>query len=160
MKWFGQAPVGNILPPANALSLDAADAVFQGAITGAGSLTINGTLRLASNAILAIAGVLTNAGLLDIMTWNGTLPAGFINLRIVLDRSNVRITSCAVTGADFSLTITGYPGHNYQLQRTDTLRGPWVATGAAQPGGGSALTFSDPGGGKGSGRFYRITVTP
>ncbi|MCX6877748.1 MAG: DUF5703 domain-containing protein [Verrucomicrobia bacterium] len=198
VKWLGQAPVGNILPPATALSLNATeavfdlngatqtvaslagvtgsavtlnggnlviagntgDAVFQGAITGAGSLTNNGTLRLAGDAILAIGSVLTNVGLLDIMTWNGTLPAGFINHGIVLDRSNVRITSCAVTGGDFSLTITAYPGHNYQLQRTDTLRGPWVDTGAAQPGGGSALTFSDPGGGKLPSRFYRIAVTP
>ena len=45
----------------------------------------NGTLRLAGDATLAIGGVLTNVGLLDVMTWNGTLPAGFINLRIVLD---------------------------------------------------------------------------
>ena len=135
-------------------------AVFAGSITGTGTVSNHGTLRLIGDATLAFKGTLTNVGLLDVMTWNGTLPAGFINHGIVLDRSNVRINSYIVTGVDFTLTITAYPGHNYQLQRTDTLRGPWVDMGAAQRGGGSALTFSDPGGGNFPGRFYRIAVTP
>ena len=39
-----------------------------------------------------------NSGVLDIMTWNGTLPAGLVNSGLILDRSAIKVQSCAVQG--------------------------------------------------------------
>ena len=139
---------------------NAGSAVIQGSITGSGSLTNTGTLRLVGDASLAFTGSFTNTGVLDIMTWNGTLPAGFVNNGIVLDRSNVRVSSFLKSGNSFTVQITGFTGHNYQLQRSDDLSGPWQNLGSAQPGAGADLNFTDPDGAGAPRRFYRITVSP
>lgn len=196
-KWFGEAPVSNILPSATALSLEntssldlngatqsvaslaiAPDAVLnlnggllsitgstgnalvQGSITGNGSITNTGTLRLVGDAVLNITGTFTNAGVLDIMTWSGMLPAGFVNLGIVLDHSAVKVSSHAISGDDFTLTIQGYAGHNYQLQRSEDLSGDWQNIGPVRPGNNAPLVFTDPGGASPDRRFYRILVAP
>lgn len=135
-------------------------AVIQGVITGSGSLTNTGTLRLVGDASLSFTGSFTNNGVLDIMTWKGSLPAGFVNNGIVLDRSNVRANSFLKSGNSFTVKIAGYSGHNYQLQRCDDLSGPWQNIGSAQPGTGAELTFTDPDGAGGPRRFYRISVSP
>ncbi|MEY4387924.1 MAG: hypothetical protein RLY20_3207, partial [Verrucomicrobiota bacterium] len=70
-------------------------AVFAGNIAGTGSVTVNGTLRLVGNAQLSFNGGFTNNGVLDLLTWNGTLPPGFVNNGVVISRSNAVITSCA-----------------------------------------------------------------
>jgi hypothetical protein len=134
--------------------------VFAGSLTGNGSLTVNGTLRLVGDAALGFTGPFTNNGVLDIMTWNGTLPAGFANNGIVLDRSKVRVNSVAKSEASFTLKITGFTGHNYQLQRSDDLSGPWQDVGTAQPGEGAELIFTDPAGASGNHGFYRVSVNP
>ena len=90
-------------------------ATFAGVITGIGSLTNAGTLRLVGDASIALSGTFTNTGILDLMTWSGTLPNGFINSGIVLDRSKVCVASYTKSGNDFSLTVEGYRGHSYQL---------------------------------------------
>jgi hypothetical protein len=52
-------------------------------------------------------------------------------------------------------------GHNYQMQRADSLSGPWANVGAQQPGSGAVLQFTDPAGATGAQkRFYRIQITP
>ena len=135
-------------------------ATFAGDLTGSGSVTVNGTLRLVGDAALAFTGPFTNTGVLDIMTWNGTLPPGFVNNGIVLDRSKVRVTSFLKSGSSFTLRITGYAGHNYQLQRNDDLDGPWQDVGTAQPGAGAELIFTDSDGAGEPRRFYRISVAP
>ena len=94
------------------------------------------------------------------MTWNGTLPEGFVNNGIVLDRSKVRVNSFLKSGNSFALKITGYAGHNYQLQRGDELSGPWLDVGSAQPGAGAELDFTDPDSAGMTKRFYRISVSP
>ena len=124
-----------------------------------GSVTNNGTLRLTGGAVLNITGTFTNNGLLDIMTGAQTLPPGFINNGTVLDSSLVRTNSVSKSGAVFSVSITGYAGHSYQLQRADSLAGPWTAIGTAQSGSGSTLTFTDSGATGGQG-FYRVSVAP
>ena len=196
-KWFGEAPVTHILPPATALSVEGAaaldlngasqtvaslaiapgasvhlngghltitgsggSAVVQGALTGNGSITNTGTLRLTGDAVFDITGNFTNTGVLDLMTWTGTLPAGFVNNGIVLDRSAVRVVSFLKSGHSFTIQIIGYTGHNYQLQRSDDLSEPWQNIGSAQPGTGADLTFTDPGGAVAPRRFYRISVSP
>jgi autotransporter-associated beta strand protein len=135
-------------------------ATFAGNITGTGSLTNSGTLRLVGDASLAFTGTFTNNGILDIMTWNGTLPPGFVNNGIVLDRSKVQVNSFLKSGNSFTLKISGYTGHNYQLQRGNDLSGPWLNVGSAQPGAGAELDFSDPDGAATPKRFYRIAVIP
>ncbi|MBN8460802.1 MAG: alpha-L-fucosidase [Verrucomicrobia bacterium] len=135
-------------------------ATFAGSITGTGSLTNSGTLRLVGDAVLDITGPFTNTGILDIMTWNGTLPAGFVNHGIVLDRSAVRILSCGIVGDQFSLVIEGYAGHSYRLQVVDSLSEPWQDLGPAQTGRNAQLTFTDPRDDSTERRFYRIVVSP
>ena len=199
VKWLGQAPVGNILPPATALSLDASgvvfdlngatqtvaslagvggssvtlnggtliiagnqgDAVFQGTISGTGSLTNNGTLRLARDATLAFTGTFSNSGVLDLMTWNRSLPAGFVNSGIVLDRSLVRVTSYVKSGGDFSLTVDGYRGRFYQLQQSGApAAGTWRNIGSPVAGGDAPIAFAAPGGAASPRHFYRVGVSP
>ena len=135
-------------------------ATFAGSLTGTGSLTVNGTLRLVGDAALGFTGAFTNNGVLDIMTWNGTLPAGFVNNGIVLDRSAVKIDSFEKSGGTFSLTIACYSGHIYQLQRSSDLSGVWEDIGAARTGNNAPATFTDPAAGSVSKRFYRVMVNP
>ena len=136
------------------------NAVVQGTLTGTGDVTVNGTLRLVGNAVLSFTGGFTNNGVLDLITWNGMLPAGFVNHGVVLDRSDLVITSFAETAGDVSVTITGYAGHNYQLQRSDTLPGDWQDVGAPQAGAGMPLQFTDAWDTGLTNRFYRIKVSP
>ena len=135
-------------------------ATFAGSITGTGSLTNSGTLRLVGDAALDFTGPFINNGVLDIMTWTGTLPAGFINNGIVLDRSKVRVNSFLRSGDTFTLGVTVYSGHAYQLQRSDDLSGPWQNLGSAQPGAGAELIFADSADAVLPRRFYRIAVSP
>ncbi|MCB1134359.1 MAG: hypothetical protein KDN05_24805, partial [Verrucomicrobiae bacterium] len=133
---------------------------FAGSIIGTGTLTNTGTLRLVGDAVLDFTGTFTNTGILDIMTWNGVLPAGFVNNGIVLDRSAVKIDSVEMAGTSFAVTVTAYAGHVYQLQRSDDLSGPWENIGPAQAGGNAPITLSDPAGATGDRRFYRVSVSP
>ena len=142
------------------ISGNSGDAVVQGTITGSGNLTNTGTLRLTGNAVFDLTGTFTNTGVLDLMTWNGTLPAGFVNHGIVLDRSAVKIETFALSGNDFTLTIQGHAGHNYQLQRSTSLLNDWQNLGSSQPGNNVPLVFTDSGGASADRRFYRISVVP
>lgn len=136
------------------------EATFAGTLEGSGSVTVNGTLRLVGDAALNFTGAFTNNGIVDLMTWNGTLPAGFVNNGIVLDRSKVRVSSILQSGNSFTVKIAGYTGHTYQLQRCDDLSGPWQNLGSPQPGAGAELIFTDPADVLLPRRFYRIAVSP
>ena len=123
-----------------------------------GNVTNSATLRLTGNAQLNVSGTLANAGILDTINWNGTLPAGFANGGIVLDRSSIRLKTCSFNNQVFSLIIAGYAGHIYQMQRTASLNPPtWNDVGPAQTGGGTDLDFSHTNSPTGAG-FYRIKV--
>jgi hypothetical protein len=135
-------------------------AVFAGSIAGTGSLTVNGTLRLVGNAQLSFSGGFTNSGVLDLLTWNGTLPAGFVNQGVVLDRSHVVIRSLTNSSGQWIVSIDGYAGHNYQLQRCDQLGGGWVSIGASQTGAGATLQLEDSTNPAGTSGFYRVMVSP
>jgi hypothetical protein len=120
-----------------------------------------GILRLTGSGSITLAdgGTFTNAGTLDIMTWSGTLPAGFVNTGTVLDRSRIRVTSPAVVGSDFQVTIRGYRGHNYQLQyRNDLSDGTWTNVGASVAGADALITFTHTSGATAQQRFYRVAV--
>jgi len=110
---------------------------------------------------LAVGGNFVNNGLLDIMTWNGSLPAGLINNGQLLDRSAIKVQSYALNGRDFSVTIFGYTGHSYQLQVSSGL-GPasWSGLGAAQPGNQASLVLTQTNALTATQRFYRVAVDP
>ena len=122
---------------------------------------MDGALRLVGNANLAPDIALTNNGTLDIMTWSGTLPAGFVNHGTVLDRSRLRINTANVNTNGFNLTIQGYLGHTYQFQYRDNLSsGSWQNWGASLAGNDALITFTDSNGVTSSNRFYRAAIGP
>lgn len=129
----------------------------SGTLTVAGSVTNQGTLRLLGHAQLILGGALINNGVLDIMNWSGTLPSGLVNNGVLLDRSAVKVESCAVKDGNFDLTIMGYGSHTYQLQGSNTLTpATWNNIGSPQAGAGGILEFTD---GIGEGvKFYRVAV--
>jgi hypothetical protein len=133
---------------------------YTGALKVTNNIVNNGTLRLTGAAGLAIGGVITNNGLLDVMTWSGTLPA-IVNNGVVLDRSQVKVGSASISGTDFVVKIQGYTGHNYQLQyRDDLIADSWHNVGSAVPGANAEITLTHPGGVTTGQRFYRVMVSP
>lgn len=134
--------------------------VDGGTFAVTGNVTNNGTMRLTGGAALSVTGTFVNNGVLDLLTGSQTLPAGFVNNGIVLDSSLNRVLSHAKSGASFTITIDGYTGHTYQLERADILTGPWTPVGSAQSGTNSVLTLTGPDGATGDRRFYRISVGP
>ena len=124
-------------------------------------LVNGGTLRLAGAAELAVSGGFTNLGRLDLITWNGALPPGFVNRGTVLERGAIRVESARLKGADLELTLTGYAGHRYQLQWREALAGgDWLSAGPAVTGNDNPLTLTHQDGGAAPHRFYRVVVDP
>lgn len=78
----------------------------------------------------------------------------------MLDRGAARVTAAEKVGNEFHVTLTGYAGHGYQLQRSDAAVGAWTNVGVPQVGSGDSLMLSDHGGVTGSGRFYRVRIEP
>jgi hypothetical protein len=132
-----------------------------------GSLSINGsganagTLRLTGNAGFTVAGTFTNTGILDIMTWNGSLPANFVNNGIVIGRSKLKIDSALFQSGEFSVTFTAYAGYSYQLQSAADLSANtvWENVGSPVQGDGNQMTLTDPQP-QAQKRFYRLRVDP
>ena len=136
-------------------------ATFAGNFTGTGTIVNDGTLRLVGNAALPPGITLTNNGTLDVMTWQGTLPAGFVNNGTVLDRSAIAIKQLAVQGPDVKVSIRGYSGHTYQLQARDSLdSGSWTNVGAPVSGADADIDFTQAGDAGNAKRFYRVVVDP
>lgn len=133
-------------------------------ISTAGSLTASnvinaGTLRLTGTAGLNVSGTFTNTGTLDVMTWRGSLPAGLVNLGTILDRSLIVMTAYGSSGTNFTATIQGYTGHNYQLQYRDLLTsGTWQDIGSPVVGANAPIIFAHTNGASGQQRYYQISV--
>ena len=141
-------------------------------LTVKGGLVNNGTLRFERGAVLALTGGasnLVNNGTIDVITSGGSLPSGFTNNGLVLDSSVVRVKAVARDSASGAVTVSidGYPGHKYQLQKSASLDGGSfanVAGVAAQSNPATntaaatfAFTDTNPAAGKG---FYRVQVDP
>lgn len=77
----------------------------------------------------------------------------------MFNHNPVKIASFLKSGDSFALSITGYTGHAYQLQRCYNLSGPWENIGPEQTGNNTPITFIDPGGASVSRRFYRVILT-
>jgi autotransporter-associated beta strand protein len=136
-------------------------ATFAGNFTGTGTIVNDGTLRLVGNATLSPGIALTNNGTLDVMTWQGTLPAGLMNNGVVLDRSAIGIKQFAVQGPDVKVSIHGYSGHTYQLQVRDSLdSGGWTNVGSPVSGAAADIDFTQAGDAGSAKRFYRFVVGP
>jgi len=136
-------------------------ATFAGTLAGIGSIQVNGILRLVGDASIAPGVTFTNNGTLDVMTWSGVLPAGFVNLGTVLDRQALAIDSLTLENSNVIVKIHGYLGHGYQLQYRDDLgSGDWQDWGAAVDGSDAVLQLTHPGGAASTGRFYRVIVNP
>ena len=134
-------------------------AVFGGAVTGSGWIEVDGTLRLVGDAVLPENVALINNGVLDLLTWNGTLPAGFVNNGSVIDRSMLHIGMEAPGLTNVALRIPGYTGHSYQVQSSTNLTATsWSNEGPAHAGNGSEI-FQDVSLDADS-AFFRVKVQP
>jgi hypothetical protein len=132
-----------------------------GALIVSNSLVNNGVLRLTGRASLITYGTFTNNGTLDIMSWRGVLPPGFVNNGTILDHSLTSLSSPAVVGSDFHVSIQGYIGHTYQLQGSDELAsGQWHSVGATASGNDALLLLADAGGANAPQKFYRVLIDP
>ena len=127
-----------------------------------GGVVNNGTIRLERGAQLVVGngGTFTNNGTLDIMTGGFSAPAGFTNHGTVIDSGVVRITGVNVAGGVLTLSMNGYSGHSYQLQRSNSLTGTAFANLDSPQSGttGSTLTFTDSV--SSAHGFYRVQVDP
>ena len=126
-----------------------------------GDVVNHGTFRVTSGTGFELNGSFTNTGLLDLLTAevSPTVLHNIVNQGVILDSSMVQAASASRTNG-FTVTIQGYTGHSYRLQRSATLIHPdWTDIGTAQPGDGAILTFTDPSA-AGSALFYRIAVLP
>jgi hypothetical protein len=132
---------------------------FAGSFAGQGSIGNRGTLRLVGDAALPEGISLVNHGVLDIMTWRGALPGGFVNQGVVLDRSAVAVKDVTIQQTDVKLMIDGYSGHTYQLQGCDDLTS-WTDLGAPVEGRAGPIIFTDPARAAAGRRFYRVVVDP
>ena len=130
-----------------------------GTLEISGNVTNNGTMQFLNGSGLAVTGPFVNNGLLDLLTGVQTLPMNFINHGTVLLATNITVTSAAKSGGTFTLTLQGYDGHTYQLQRSAILSSAnWQNVGPSQDGVGAVLTFTDTA--SGNQNFYRILVSP
>jgi autotransporter-associated beta strand protein len=127
-----------------------------------GTMTIGGSNTLVVNLPTDGSGSFVNNGLLDIMDSPQTvLPAGYVNNGTILDSSLVGVRSFSKAGNTFSVSISSYSGHMYQLEKSANLSvGSWENVGAAQPGStGSVLILSDTNA-RSAGAIYKIGVAP
>jgi hypothetical protein len=132
-----------------------------GTLIVSNSLVNNGVLRLIGQASLAGYGTFTNNGILDIMSWSGVLPPGFVNNGTVLDHSLTSLSSPAVVGPDFHVSIQGYIGHTYQLQSCENLGlGEWQNVGSPLAGADALIAFTDSGGATALQNFYQVLIDP
>jgi rhamnogalacturonan endolyase len=131
-----------------------------GGLTINGNLTNNGAMQILSGTALSVSGAFVNKGLVDLLTAAQSLPANFMNLGTLLMATNIVITSFTESQGAPAVTIQGYSGHTYQLQKTSSLHpASWQNTGPSQDGAGAPLTFGDSTMPMGAG-YYRIAVSP
>lgn len=130
------------------------------ALTGTLTNAPGATLRASSGGTLNLSGLgsLVNNGLIDMITGTVLLPGNFANNGTILDSSVVKIKTTARAGSTVTVTIDGYTGHSYQLQKSSSLASSTFANvGASQNGStGATLSFSDTDGTAAA--YYRVKV--
>lgn len=137
-----------------------------GTLKANAGVTNNGTIRLERGTQLVVGTGygFTNNGLVDIITGGFSLAGGsFVNNGVVYDSRVIKAKTISRDTTTLAVTIDGYTGHTYQLQRSDSLASggfapvPGVPTQSGTTG--SVLTFTDPSPATGQG-FYKIAVDP
>ncbi|MBS0660278.1 MAG: autotransporter-associated beta strand repeat-containing protein [Verrucomicrobia bacterium] len=130
-------------------------------LTLTGPVTNYGLLRAISGGVVdaSTSSELINHGTIDLISGSLLLPANFQNFGLLLDSRLVRVKTSSRVGNVVTLTIDGYSGHTYRLQRSTSLSGAaFTDIGAPQNGAtGATLTFTDQNASGASG-FYRIAV--
>ncbi|MBS0659118.1 MAG: autotransporter-associated beta strand repeat-containing protein [Verrucomicrobia bacterium] len=141
-----------------------------------GNIVNQGTIRVTNGAVLQAAGATSfvNQGVLDLLAASpaSTLPANFVNSPggLVLLPGLVRVKTATRTlnpdNTTYTVTVTidGYAGHTYTLQRSTSLAADtFVDLPGSQTGSGTAppatLTFLDPAAPAFAG-FYRVRLNP
>ena len=151
---------GTIAADLNISGLASLTSSSGGTLTVTGDIVNNGTLRIAGNTAFTATRTLTNNGILDLLTSPSPLPANFVNNGVVIENIRRTITSTAITGNDFICTCSGYTGHSYQLQSSETLTDGWTNVGGPVNGTGIAIEWTVTNGGTGARRFFRVLVSP
>ena len=138
------------------------ETAFAGSFSGPGTVVNHGVLRLVGNSPLPPGVSLVNHGLLDILTWQGTLPAGFVNNGTVLDRHSLKIDEIQRQTSGVRLRFKPYRGHQYRVQSAENLEaGSWQDTGIVVEGGdGQAVDRFIPVEAGTARRFWRLAVEP
>ena len=130
---------------------------FAGNISGSGTLENNGTLRLIGQAEISSGIVFTNNGLLDVLTWNGTLPDNYVNNGTILDSDQLQF-GMETAGSNWVLQTVGYEGHTYQFQSTTNLITEWNNLGDAHTGAGETIQQATTTTNQAA--FFRLKVQP
>ncbi|MBS0659499.1 MAG: hypothetical protein JSR82_14755 [Verrucomicrobia bacterium] len=137
--------------------------VEAGTLTLTGCVTNSGTIVVRGGAGLTVtSGCFTNQGVIDLITAGSFSPGpGFSNQGVILDSSVVRVKTATRAGNTLTLTVDGYAGHTYQLQRSLSLSADsFVNLGAPQAAAANGLlTFQDANA-SGARGFYRVVVNP
>jgi autotransporter-associated beta strand protein len=135
--------------------------IVGGTFAVSGAITNNGIVRVLGSTLPTATGTFTNNGVLDLINGPSALPPRFVNAGVVLDSSAVRTRGISTSGGVVAVTIQGYPGHSYQLQRSDTLApAAWQNLGTSQRGDGGILTFTDSPTANSTRGYYRVVVSP
>ncbi|MDB6079154.1 MAG: hypothetical protein JWO82_2901, partial [Akkermansiaceae bacterium] len=134
-----------------------------GNLTLTGAIVNNGTIRVAAGATLNASGASSfiNNGVIDLLDGTAQLPAGLVNgpAGVVLTPGSIGITGIARTGTAVTISVPGYSGHTYHLQKSATLLPDSFADTAApaQTGNsGAPLTFTDIS--EADAAFYRVRI--
>jgi autotransporter-associated beta strand protein len=136
-----------------------------GALVLKGAITNNGTMRFIGSGTLDahLAPAFVNNGILDLINGSASLPAGFVNGANgrVLTASSIQIGSVARTNNLVTVTMPGYSGHQFQLQRSATPVNAGFGNVAASQSGvtGSAMVLMDTNAVAGL-SYYRVVVNP
>ena len=130
-------------------------------LTLTGSVTNNGLLVVNNASVLESSGTLVNNG--KILLFNGGMTnfhGTFVNNGSVLNAGTVLISNVRRSGNDVLIQIPSVTGFTYRLRLTQSLQPQaWSDSGAAQPGNGGVLTFTDPGAAtNASSHFYHVRV--
>jgi len=131
-----------------------------------GNLDNYGLVRVSNGTGITVTGTLANyaGGVFDASTAGSADAGSLVNqgTYIGAGEAQVRNIQTLVPGsANLVITMQTFAGHNYQLQRSNSLAPPqWVNVGAPVAGTGAVVNFSDGNAMTGSQVYYRVVVYP
>ena len=130
----------------------------SGTLTFNGNTINQGVVRMTGGATFINNGTFQNNGVIDVITGNFTPQPGFTNNGTILDKSLVKVKQLTKNGAGVIVTIDGYTGHTYQLQRSGSLSTDTFTNVGSPVAGitGQPIQFADVFGA--SDGFYRVVV--